>query len=143
MGRQRGSLILYAVLAIAILGMVGIGIAKVKAWGANEVRAEWKAAEEAQRKKEAATAANAVVKKESADAKAKVVYRTITRDVDKLVTRVEYRDRACFDDDGLRLANSAISGKVSPPSRTHQGLFRLDGADRWLGGDRIAQGNRD
>ena len=139
MGRQRGSLILYAVLAIAILGMVGIGIAKVKAWGANEVRAEWKAAEEAQRKKEAATAAKAVVKKESADAKAKVVYRTITQTVDKIVTRVEYRDLACFPPDFLRVANDALSGKIAPPDRTHQGLFRLDGAPRWLDGDRLAQ----
>ena len=34
------NLILYAVLALAVMGMIGTGVYKVKQWGGNEVRAE-------------------------------------------------------------------------------------------------------
>lgn len=32
----------------------------------------------------------------------------ITQEVERVVTKVEYRDRVCFDDDGLRVARAAI-----------------------------------
>lgn len=35
-----GSLVLYAVLALAVMGMIGTGVYKVKQWGGDEVRAE-------------------------------------------------------------------------------------------------------
>lgn len=35
------NLVLYAVLALAVMGMIGTGVYQVKEWGADEVRAEW------------------------------------------------------------------------------------------------------
>lgn len=42
----------------------------------------------------------------------KTVYRTITRDVEKVVTRDLYRND-CFDDSGLSIANAALAGRAS------------------------------
>lgn len=39
----------------------------------------------------------------------KTVYRTITRDVEKVVTRDVYRNE-CLDADGLRIVNDALAG---------------------------------
>lgn len=40
--------------------------------------------------------------------KIRTEFRTITQEVERVVTQVEYRDRVCFDDSGLRLINDAI-----------------------------------
>lgn len=42
-----------------------------------------------------------------------VVYRTITRRVEKVVERDVYRN-VCLDDDGVRLVNSALAGRADP-----------------------------
>ena len=42
----------------------------------------------------------------------KTIYRTITRDVEKVVTRDVYRN-ACLDPDGLRIVNDALAGRAS------------------------------
>lgn len=42
----------------------------------------------------------------------KTVYRTITRDVEKVVTRDVYRN-ICLDDDGVRAINDALAGTHS------------------------------
>jgi hypothetical protein len=72
------NLILYAVLALVIMGMIGTGVYKVKKWGGDEVRAEWaevnRLAKEAADKvdetnrqtKEKADAANAKTKRDLA-----------------------------------------------------------------------------
>jgi hypothetical protein len=44
-----------------------------------------------------------------------IKYRTITKTVEKLVERPVYRD-VCFDDDGLHLVNTALTGSTPPPS---------------------------
>lgn len=33
----------------------------------------------------------------------------ITQEIERVVTKIEYRDRACLDDDGLRIARDAIA----------------------------------
>lgn len=48
----------------------------------------------------------------------KVVYRDITKNVDRIVTRTQYRN-ACLDSDGLRLANSALTDKAANPAQPH------------------------
>jgi len=60
--------------------------------------------------------------------KAKVVIRTkfvpITQEVERVVNTIEYRDRACLDDAGLRLANQAIGAAApaaSEPARAVSG----------------------
>ena len=106
------NLILYAILALAIMGTIGVGVAKVKAWGGNEVRAEWTAANEKARAAEAAKSAAAAKELEAERAKKKVVYRTITQSVEKYVDRPVYR-ADCWDADGMRDATAAINGKIA------------------------------
>lgn len=40
----------------------------------------------------------------------------ITEEVERVVNKIEYRDRACFDDDGLRVIRSAIARANGDPS---------------------------
>lgn len=65
---------------------------------------------------ESAKAIEQSSKLEDQHAKAQVVYRTITQQVDKIVERPVYRN-VCFDDDGLHAVNDAIAGKVTDPSK--------------------------
>lgn len=120
--RQRGSIIVYLVLALAILGAVAGLIwwadaniatsAGVKKGEAN-VTAKWEKANREQRAKEAQQAAGAAQKLEVSRAKSRVVYRTITQDVDRVITRDVYRN-VCLDADGLRIANAALNGGADP-----------------------------
>ena len=80
--------------------------------GKESVRLEWQEANAKARAEEAAKADAAAQKKESGDAKAKVVFRTIRQNVDRVV--VEYRDSACLDPRGLQLARAAILGQITP-----------------------------
>ena len=108
---ERGfGLLLYGLLALAILGtLAGIGYSIRKA-GMDAVRAEWAEANRQAREKEAAQAGKAAEKLEAKREKAKVIYRTITKEVDKIVERPVYRS-VCLDTDGLRLARCAIRGQ--------------------------------
>jgi len=107
------NLLLYGVVALAIIGALGgIGY-KVRESGYDACKLEWQEAEAERMKDEVGKNFLASTKLEKGNADAKVVYRTITRDVDKVVDRVEYRD-VCFDDDGLRLANDALRGTRTP-----------------------------
>ena len=75
---STGTIIAYIFAAIALLGLIGTGVYKVKKWGADEVRAEWaeanRLAKEAADKvdetnrqtKEKADAANAKTKRDLA-----------------------------------------------------------------------------
>lgn len=84
--------------------------------GRQEVRAEWRASDllkaEAEREVEKLrrlAAANASAGHEGDKAAIKTKFVEITKEVDRVVSKIEYRDRACFDDDGLRLINAAIA----------------------------------
>lgn len=103
------NLLLYGFVALAILGAIGgIGY-EVRKSGYDACKLEWQDAEAERMKDEVGKNFLASAKLEKGNADAKVVYRTITRDVDKVVDRVEYRD-VCLDPDGLRLANDALRG---------------------------------
>lgn len=117
--RQRGSLLMYSLLALAILSAIYLvfqwvdnhwetdaGVRKGKA----ECKADWDKAIKDQKEKEEAKASAAVKTLGDKDAKAKVVYREITKTIDKYIDRPVYRN-ICFDDDGLRDANRALNGE--------------------------------
>ena len=133
--KQRGfGILAYLLAAIALTGLIGTGVYKVKKWGGDEVRAEWAEANRLQREKEAAQASAALTRKETGDAKAKVIYRTITREVDKVV--IEWRDRPCLDAHGLRLARCAILGKSLDSCKPDESLpapARPSGRDGGVG----------
>lgn len=122
MNRQRGTipltLILYGMAALAILGLLyGVYAWIDSSWetsagierGRKDTQKKWDDAVAAQRAKEQQAADSAVVKVEKQNAEAKVVYRTITRKVDKIVTRDVYRN-ICLEPVGLSAANDALRG---------------------------------
>ncbi len=104
------NLLLYGFVALAVLGLIGTGVYKVKEWGADEVRLEWAEANKERREAEAKKISAAAKALEVDRGKAKIVYRTITREVDRIVTRDVYRN-VCLDADGLRIARCAIRGE--------------------------------
>ena len=84
--------------------------------GAADIQAKWDAANEKQRKDEADKSAKAATGLEKGNAAAKVIYRTITNTVDKYIDRPIYRN-VCFDDNGLRDANAALVGALTPAAK--------------------------
>jgi len=126
--RQRGSLLLYGLVALAIIGTLGAitaGIySKGKSEGKAEVQAMWDAANKLQRDREAAAIKSATERLEKANDRTRTVYRTINREVEKVVDRVEYRDLPCFDPVLLRLANCAIRGQSPDSCKPDQPLPR-------------------
>lgn len=131
--RQRGfSLIVYAVLALAALGALGGIYWNGYSSGSAAVKLEWQAANAKARAEEAAKGQASEAKLEDSRAKTKILYRTIKREVEKVVDRPVYLDR-CLDDDGLRLANCAILGKSADsckPDKPVPGATPADGWDR-------------
>ena len=105
--KQNGSILLYGLLALAILSLVaGIGRAIYNAVGASK-QVEWDEANRKQREAEAAKANEASTGLEVENAKAKVITRTVRVFVDKIIDRPVYRS-VCVDADGLRLLNDQI-----------------------------------
>jgi len=105
------SLILYAVIFLAVAGVIGGGVYKVKKWGGDEVRAEWEADKAAARKREQELSAFAAKALADERKKRRVVVQTITKEVDREVAKPVYRD-VCLPPAGLCLANAAINGSV-------------------------------
>ena len=125
MKSEGGSILLYAVLALAVLGTLS-GISwKIRESGKDAIRVEWAEANRIQREKEAKQAATAATKLEVGNVKAKVIFRTITREVDKIVEKEVYR-HVCFDADGVRLANAALRGEIAPPAKPDKPMPKPD-----------------
>ena len=122
------NLLLYGIVALGILGMLGTIGYKVRQAGYDAAKLECAEAAAVQRKTEEVQASKAAVTKERADAKSKVVYRTIREEVERVVDRVEYRDRPCLDDAGLRVAADAIRGATSRPAAESDGAVRAPAA---------------
>lgn len=76
--------------------------------------------ESAEREQSAMRQANdAATQLEKAHAKIEIKYRTITKEVEKVVDRPVYTGK-CLDDDGVRLANAALTrSRPAPPKPTH------------------------
>lgn len=125
--KQRGQILIYAVVALGIIVVLGLIGRSIYTAGSDAVRLEWEEANRKQREAEATQGNQAAEKKEQGDAKAKVVYRTITQTVDKIVERPVYRN-VCLDDDGLRSANAALSGAITPAAQPDQPVPKLDAA---------------
>lgn len=111
-GLAMPKLLLYGLIALAILGMIGTGIYKVKQWGANEVQMEWDQAQRDQREKELNQANKAATGFENDRAKAKTVYVEIEKRVVEYIDRPVY-DTVCIDPDGLRNINDALDGEIT------------------------------
>ena len=135
--KQRGiatDLIIYAVAIAAVLAAVYGAYAYVdSSWetsagikkGTATKQAEWDAANLKQRQEEAAKTDKAAGKLEKGNSDAKVIYRTITQQVDKIVTRDIYV-RECFDLDGLSTANAALNGTLTPTPKPDSRMPKPD-----------------
>lgn len=103
-------LIAYGLIALAILGAIGTGVYKVKQWGADEVRAEWNAANEAARKKEAEASAKAAADLAAERKKRRIVVQERTVFVDRNIEKL-VDSGVCLKPDGVSVLNTAIGGK--------------------------------
>ena len=107
------NLLLYGVIALAILGTIGgIGY-KVRESGKDAVRVEWAAANEQARKREAELSAFAAKALADERAKRKVVIQKRTVYADREVEKLVYRS-VCLPDTGVCLVNAAVNGTVAP-----------------------------
>ena len=136
--------LIYIIAGIVFLGALAGLYGKVHhdgyEEGVQEITAKWQAANAAQRQKEAQQAAKAATTVEAQDVQAKVVYKTITQSVDRYIDRPVYRN-VCFDDDGLRDANSALLGKITTPGKPPSPVSPAKSALRWDWSLSIAKGD--
>ena len=131
---------LYTHLAAALLALaLGFGTAwKTQEWrhGAKEAERLEQVAESKRINERAADGAATGHEKDKA--KAKVQYRTIYQEVERVVQKPIYRN-VCLDDDGVRLISNAIGAKpaASEPASSVSGLKPTGG---WLGRFRASVG---
>lgn len=104
---------IYGAMLLAALATISGGIYKIHDAGYEQAKAECAEASRQRELEERARADKAATNLEKDNAKAKVVYRTITKQVDKYIDRPVYRN-ICLDADGLRDANAALSGALTP-----------------------------
>lgn len=132
--RQRGfGLIVYLIAGAAILGMLSLIAYRIHDAGYQQAKAECERAAAAQREKEQKQANTAATKLEKDNAKAKIVYRTITKTVDKIVERPVYRN-VCLDADGLHSVNAALAGALTPAAEPDKPLPKPDASGGRDGG---------
>ena len=127
MRNQRGFvwwiyLIAAGVVLAAVVGIVwkihNTGYEKGRA----EIQLKWDQAVQDQREKERVKIDTATTKHEAQREKTKVVYRTIRQNVDRVITKEIYKN-LCFEAEGLKSVNNALSGviKSGEPSATTPG----------------------
>lgn len=109
-------------LAVKALVVVGIAIAAFF-YGHRVADNAWKASElDLQRKVDAAENALAIAQNAASQAtaqqqeKTQVIHDTITKYVDRVITRPVYRN-VYLDADGLRLVNGALANKAPDPGQ--------------------------
>lgn len=133
--KQRGQILMYLVLALAVIaGLYGLYALVDANWetsagvkkGESKVRAEWSEAVQEQRDKEEKQGNTASAGLEGDREKTKVVFRTVNNEVEKIVERSIYRDR-CLDDDGLRIARCAIRGQGADSCKPDQPMHPAPG----------------
>lgn len=133
-----GKLEVYVIIGIVMLLAMAGAYFKGHHAGAESVQVKWDAAIAAQREKEQQQMAAAATKLEAGDAKAKVVYRTITQTVDKVVEKPVYL-RVCLDADGLSVANQAITGSLTTPGKPDKPVPRPATPSGRHSGQRVAE----
>ncbi len=117
----------YILLGVVLgsIGLGAIGYFKGDADAANRYKVRIQAMQieattQAQKIRDAMTAqANAAIQTlEQKNVAARVVYRTLTQNVDRIIDRPIYRDGVCLDMDGILLANAALGGVAVAPTNS-------------------------
>ena len=128
------SLLLYGVLALAILGVLsGIGY-KVRQSGYQAAQLECQQASAKQREAEAQQASQSATGLEVKREKAKVIYRTITQEVDRVVEKPIYHECG-IPADGVRLANAALTRQSPAAAESADPVSAANATLRRSGGD--------
>ena len=140
--RQRGSILVYGLIALAILALLATIAYRIYEAGAESVMLEWSLAKKQQRDKEEKKITKAADKLEKSNAKARIVTREVRVEVDKIVERPIYLN-VCLDADGLRLARCAIRGQSPATCPPDKPVRSASGAARWNGEVRLALDYRD
>lgn len=52
------------------------------------------------------------------------VFVPITQEVERVITQIEYRDRACLTDDGVRAINEAVGRANGHPTKPSDGVSK-------------------
>ena len=115
------NLIVYGLIALAVMSGIGYGYKVVKDSGREEVRAEWTAANEAERQREAEASAKAAAELEAERKKRKVVIKERTVFVDREITKL-VDSGTCFKPDGVRAVNCAIRGESADSCKPDSGV---------------------
>lgn len=139
--RQRGifgipvMFLIYGAAVVAVIAGAWWGVHSIEKGGYERGMAECARKAQEQRDKETKQGAGASTQLETGNAKAKVVYRTITQSVDRYIDRPVYRN-VCLDADGVRDANAALRSAGAPagqPDKPVPGSDGVAGRDRGLG----------
>lgn len=138
MSRQRGTILIYGLIALALVGALSAIAWSIYRAGQASKQVEWDRAAAQQARNEAAQAHRAAANLEENNAEASVIYKTITRSVDRYVDRPVYRAE-CFDADGLRDANAALTGQAARPAKPDYSLSGSDAARGRHGSIGLAQ----
>jgi hypothetical protein len=117
----------YLATAIVAAALAFAGAWRVQEWRHDALDKERiEAANELRRERERG-ADNAAASHEAFKENERVVYKTITETVDKIVERPVYRN-VCLDADGLRQLNAAITGRIAAPGELAPALPRPEPA---------------
>ena len=135
---QRGSIVIYLALALGILVIVAKMGHSVYSTIEESVWSEVRKEKAEETKRAALKAGKASATLEAGNVKARVIYRRIMQTVDRYIDRPIYRN-ICLDVDGLRDANSALTGQITPPGKPNKPVSRLITTYRWEWGIRVAE----
>ena len=118
-GREVNPLSVYAAIALIALSVGSVGAWRLQSWryaAKDAQRIEAQAERDRNDRKAAQSASEGF---EHDKAKTAIKYRTITKEVEKIVERPIYL-RECFDNSGLQLVRDALGTTVNPgePSGT-------------------------
>lgn len=105
----------------------GVGAWQVQNWryGALKAAELEQARETSKMLRQAANTASTGHENDKATLKTEFV--TIEKEVERVINKIEYRDRACFDPDGVRVINEAIR-LTGNPGEPENGLHGLESA---------------
>lgn len=129
---------MYLIAGFVLLAVIAGAYFKGHSAGAESVQVKWDKAAADQAEREQKQSAAASTKLETGNAQAKVVYRTITNTVDKVVEKPVYRN-VCLESDGLLVANQALTGSLAPPRKPDAILPRPDASARRPSGIGLTQ----
>jgi hypothetical protein len=119
LGTLKTYLVVGSVLAAGIGGAVGAWQVQNWRFGAIKAAELEQARETSKMLRQAANSASTGHENDKVTLKTEFV--TIEKEVERVINKIEYRDRACFDPDGVRIINDAI-GLTGNPGEPENGL---------------------